>query len=146
MAAAVNEGIDSARARFSRYARTVAEQCPSLTAVAAAYPAAHRAWPHPSDVDPESAAARQLSLLDEFTRGTRNASDFAHGWRETRRASQANGERIQGSLEGLFDRVLMLLEDYSPDPDLVEPGDLSDTDLQAAVSEAWNAFDGGEHP
>jgi hypothetical protein len=140
MAAAVGEGVDTARARFGRHARTLKDRHPSLAAVAAAYPPAHRAWSRPADVDPKSAAARQLALLDAFTHGTCRAADFARDWWEARRASQANGERIQAPLEDLFDRVFMLLEDYSLDPDLAEPGDLSDTELQTAVAEAWNAF------
>ncbi|WP_416978803.1 hypothetical protein [Streptomyces sp. T028] len=137
MAAAVGEGTDTARARFGRYARALMERHPSLSAVAAAYPPEHRAWSHPDDVDPTSAAARQVALLRAFTDGTCGAPDFAHGWWEARRASQANGERVEGALGTLFDRVFMILEDYSVDPDLAEPGDLDDTELLTAVRAAW---------
>lgn len=143
MAAAVGEGVEAARARFGRYARTLSARHPALMTVAAAYPSKQRAWSSPADVDPASAAARQLALLDAFADGTRDAPDFAHGWWEARRASQANGERVRGPLSDLFDRVFMLLEDYSVDPDLREPGDLEDADLRAAVSETWHAF---RHP
>jgi hypothetical protein len=98
------------------------------------------AWSHPRDVAPDSAAARQLELLNAFTDGACSASDFAHDWWEARRASQANGERVQGALGDLFDQVFMILEDYSVDPDLAEPGDLDDAGLQTAVRAAWEAF------
>lgn len=143
MAAAVGEGVDAARTRFGRYARTLSERQPALMTVAAAYPSKRRACSSPDDVDPASAAARQLALLDAFADGTLNAPDFAHDWWEARRASQTNGERIQGPLSDLFDRVFMLLEDYSVGPDLREPGDLDDAELRAAVSETWDAF---RHP
>lgn len=140
MAAAVNEGIDTARARFGRHARALRKRHPSLAAVAASHPPGQRAWSHPGDVDPGSAAARQLTLLDAFTDGTCSAPDFAHGWWEARRVSQANGERVLGALEDLFDQVFMILEDYSVDPELAEPGDLDDAGLQTAVRAAWEAF------
>ncbi|MFJ8544168.1 hypothetical protein ACIRFH_19470 [Streptomyces sp. NPDC093586] len=140
MAAAVGEGTDTARARFGRYARSLPERHPSLASVAASYPPGHRAWSHPGDVGPDSAAARQLELLDAFTDGSCSAPVFAHDWWKARRASQANGERVQGALGDLFDQVFMILEDYSVDPDLAEPGDLDDAGLQTAVRAAWEAF------
>ncbi|MET7650807.1 colicin immunity domain-containing protein [Streptomyces sp. NPDC005486] len=144
MAAAVSEGTDTARARFGRYARTLLERHPALASVAASHPPGHRAWSQPGDVAPASAAARQLALLDAFTDGTCDAPDFARGWWEARRASQANGERVQGALGDLLDQVFMILEDYSVDPDLAEPGDLDDAGLRIAVREAWQAFRHGE--
>ena len=140
MAAAVNEGTDTARARFARYARTLRERHPSLTSVAASHPPGRRAWSHPDDVVPASAAAHQLALLDAFTAGTCGAPDFAHGWWAARRTSLTNGERIQGALGDLFDQIFMILEDYSPDPDLAEPGDLDDTALRTVVQSAWDTF------
>lgn len=38
-------------------------------------------------------------------------------------------------METLLDRVFSLLEDYSIDPRFKEPGDLSDDELQNAVTE-----------
>ncbi|MGW5211187.1 colicin immunity domain-containing protein [Streptomyces sp. NPDC004051] len=99
-----------------------------------------RAWSHLGDVEPTSAAARQLALLKAFTDGTCSAPDFAHGWWEIRRASQANGERVQGTLGALFDQVFMVLEDYSVDPDFAEPGDLDNAELRTAVRAAWDGF------
>ncbi|MFG3512072.1 hypothetical protein [Streptomyces bobili] len=140
MAAAVSEGIDTARARFVRYARALQERHPSLASVAAAHPPRHRAWSDAGDVDPSGTAAQQLALLDAFTAGTCSAPDFAHGWWKARRASQTNGERLQGALGGLFDHVFMILEDYAVDPDLTEPGDLDDTGLRIAVGAASEGF------
>ncbi|WP_405552017.1 colicin immunity domain-containing protein [Streptomyces sp. NBC_01171] len=140
MASAVGEGIDEARTRFARYARTRADQAPELNSVAATHASARRAWSKPADVEQGSAAARQLELLGQFTEGDLSARSFAQRWWEARRASQADGERIRGPLEEVFDQVFMLLEDYEVEPDLAEPGDLSDMELHAAVAELWNRF------
>ena len=61
MAAAVPEGIDEARARFTRYARKRAAIRPELLAVAAKYSPAHTAWSRPADVAPNTAAATNCS-------------------------------------------------------------------------------------
>lgn len=140
MAAAVSEGLDTARARFARYARALSERHPSLLTVAAAHQPEYRAWSHLDDIDPTSAAARLVALLHAFTDGTCSAPDFAHGWWKTQRVFQANGERAQGALADLFDRVFMILEDYSVDPDLAEPGDLDDAELQTSVRTAWDTY------
>ncbi|MFH8281098.1 hypothetical protein [Streptomyces antibioticus] len=66
--------------------------------------------------------------------------EFARGWWEARRASQADGERIRGTLGDLLDRVFMILEDHSVDPAFAEPGDLDGTALRNAVSATWTAF------
>ncbi|WP_432084945.1 hypothetical protein [Streptomyces sp. bgisy095] len=97
-------------------------------------PPRRRSWRTPADVAPDSAAAEQLRLLDGFTSGRITAADFALGWYPARSASTANGERLHGPLSDLFDRVFMLLEDYTHDPSLREEGDLSDTELLAAVT------------
>jgi hypothetical protein len=140
MAAAISEGTDTARARFGRYAANMRDRHPSLMSVAVAHPPAHRAWSQPGDIDPASATARQLALLESFTDGTCSAPDFAHGWWDARRVAQANGERVQGTLGDLFDEVFMILEDYATDPDLAEPGDLDDAGLLAAVRDTRERF------
>jgi hypothetical protein len=85
---------------------------------------------------------RQLALLNEFVNGTRSSSDFAHDWWDARRISQANGERLKAPLSDLFDRVFMILEDYTSDPDLREAGDLTDGELHAVIRELWDMFRG----
>ncbi|MGV9558527.1 hypothetical protein [Streptomyces sp. NPDC003522] len=112
----------------------------ATASVTAAHPPRIKAWSRLDDVTSASAAARQLELLDAFTDGTCDAPDFAHGRWKDRRASQANGERIQGALGDLFDQVFMILEDYSVAPDLAEPGDLDDAKPQTAVNAVWAAF------
>ncbi|MFC7963326.1 hypothetical protein [Streptomyces cinereoruber] len=104
-----------------------------LTAVATAHPPRHHAWSDPSAVAPDSTTARQLHLLDDFASGRIAAAVFALAWHPARRTAQANGERLRGPLSDLFDGVFALLEDYTHDPSLREPGDLSDAELLAAV-------------
>ncbi len=140
MTAAVAEGHDAARARFGRHARALADRHPALAAVAAAHRPVHRAWSRIDEVDPASAAARQLALLDAFTDGGCAAPDFADGWWEARSAFQRNGERVRGPLGALFDEVFMVLEDYAADPELAEPGDLDDVGLRAAVRAARDSL------
>ncbi|MEU3425892.1 colicin immunity domain-containing protein [Streptomyces gardneri] len=130
---AVSEGIDAARAQFGRYARAMKKRWPHLQRIASAYPPTHRAWSHPSDVTPGCATARLVSLLSTFTQGTCTAADFANGWWEARRAAHSQGERASGDLADLLDRVFMALEDYTPDPDLREPGDLTDSELRERI-------------
>ncbi|WP_432127107.1 hypothetical protein [Streptomyces sp. bgisy082] len=96
-------------------------------------PPRRRSWRTPADVAPDSAAAEQLRLLDGFTSGRTSAADFALGWYPARSASTANGERLHGPLSDLFERIFMLLEDYTHDPSLREEGDLSDAELLTAV-------------
>ncbi|MFD0317805.1 colicin immunity domain-containing protein [Streptomyces flavalbus] len=144
MTAAVSEGVDTARARFGRYARTLGERHPALTAVASAHPPRYRAWSHPGEADPDSGVARQLALLGAFVDGACGAAEFARGWWEARRVSQANGERARGALGDLLDEVFRTLEDYSVDPDLAEPGDLDDTGLRTAVRAVWAGRKGTE--
>ncbi|WP_151772436.1 hypothetical protein [Streptomyces abyssomicinicus] len=139
MTAAVGEGVDAARALFGRYAETVSVSRPGLSAVAAAHPPRNRAWSRPEEVAPDSAAARLLALLAAFTQGPCTAPEFARGWWENHRISQANGERIREPLADLFDQVFLTLEDYAVEPDLAEPGDLDDAGLREAVTRAWNS-------
>ncbi|MGW4722898.1 hypothetical protein [Streptomyces sp. NPDC004291] len=97
-------------------------------------PPRRRSWRTPADVAPDSATAKQLRLLADFTSGRITAAAFALAWHPARRESTANGERLHGPLSDLFDRVFMLLEDYTHDPSLREEGDLSDAELLAAVT------------
>lgn len=142
MGAAVAEGMDAARARFARYARGLADRWPRLTDVAAAHPVRHRAWARPQEVDPASATARMLSLIQAFAQGDCAASEFARGWREAHREARRAGERARMPLTGLLDRVFMSLEDHACAPGPVEPGELDDAALRAAVGEAWRRVTG----
>ncbi|MEU6842934.1 colicin immunity domain-containing protein [Streptomyces sp. NPDC046716] len=76
-----------------------------------------------------------LNLLDSFLKDNISAPAFADGWWQERRAAQAGGERTQGQLSQLLEGVFMTLEDYSVDPSLREPGDLTDTELRARIKE-----------
>ncbi|MFF7443399.1 hypothetical protein [Streptomyces sp. NPDC008122] len=120
-------------ARFGRRARAVKGRWSRAEVIARAHPPVHRVWFHAADVAPGTASARLLSLLDDFTRGRRTAAEFAEGRRETRRAAQANGERVGGAPAELFDRVFLTLEDYTSAPELREPGDLTDAELREAI-------------
>ncbi|MDH6228265.1 hypothetical protein M2169_005235 [Streptomyces sp. MJP52] len=135
--AAFGEGADTARALSGRRAEAVFGSRPGLPA---APPPRNRAWSRPEDVTSDSAAARLLALLDAFAQGSCTAPEFARGWWENRRISQANGERIREPLADLFDHVFLTLEDYAIEPDLAEPGDLDDADLREAVVRSWTAF------
>ncbi|MER8029071.1 hypothetical protein ABTZ78_08930 [Streptomyces bauhiniae] len=137
MTTAVPEGIDAARALFTRYARKQAARHPELLAVAAAYAPTHHAWSDAAEVPPDTATAHHLHLPREFTNGTLPAPAFAHAWWQTRRTAQSNGERVRGPLEELFNHVFLLLEDYELDPELAEPTDLTAPELKAAVTEAY---------
>lgn len=71
--------------------------------------------------------------MHSFVAGDCTGADFARGWLDARRLSQNNGERLREPLVTTFDRVFSLLEDYSIDPALKEPEDLSDEELKQAV-------------
>ncbi|MDV5146880.1 colicin immunity domain-containing protein [Streptomyces sp. SBC-4] len=133
LAGAVSEGIDAARARFGRYARAMKTRWPHLQGIATAHPPTHRAGSHPSDVTPGTASARLMSLLGTFAQGTCTAPEFADGWWEARRAAHSQGERASEDLADLLDRVFTLLEDYTPDPALREPGDLTESELRERI-------------
>jgi hypothetical protein len=135
---ALNEGAAEARARFARYARSLAKQHPRLSAIAAEYPSRYRAWSLRTEVEHGSTTERQLELLAGFTNGELTAPEFAQEWWKAQRESKAHGERIRGKLKELFDETFMILEDYSIDPEFREPGDLSDTELQVAVRTLLN--------
>lgn len=83
--------------------------------------------------------ARQLGLLEAFVSGRCEAPEFAAGWWAERRAAQTAGERVGRELAALLDRVFMILEDYTPDPDLREQGDLTDAELREIVRSAAEA-------
>ncbi|MEU4026386.1 hypothetical protein [Streptomyces anulatus] len=73
--------------------------------------------------------------MRDVAAGRCTGAEFAVGWLDARRRSLLRGERVRDPLETLLDRVFSLLEDYSIDPQFKEPDDLSDDDLQNAVTE-----------
>lgn len=68
---AVPEGVDGGRARFARYARTVAHRWPGLRSLARSLPPRHLAWSRSRDVPAGTGAARQLELMRGLTGGVR---------------------------------------------------------------------------
>lgn len=135
LAGAAPEGVDQARARFARYARAAARRWPVLESTARSFPPRQIAWKYPSDVPEATATGQQLALMRDVAAGRCTGAEFAVGWLNARRRSQQQGERVRDPLETLLDRVFSLLEDYSIDPRFKEPGDLSDDELQNAVTE-----------
>lgn len=130
---AVPEGVDGGRARFARYARAVADRWPELQAVARDFGPRHIAWAHARNVPDGTATSQQVCLVRDFTAGAIGGADFARGWLNARRAAQESGERLREPLLSAFQQVFLLLEDYSIDPALKGPTDLSDQELRDAV-------------
>lgn len=139
---AVPEGVDGGRARFARYARAVAKRWPELQGISRSLPPRHISWARARDIPAGTSAARQVHLMRAFTTGSIDGAEFARGWLEARRASQDNGERLRDPLLTAFRQVFSLLEDYSIDPDLNEPDDLSDQELKDAVRETMERTEG----
>lgn len=135
LAGAAPEGVDQARARFARYARAAARRWPVLESTARSFPPRQIAWKYPRDAPEATATGQQLALMRDVAAGRCTGAEFAVGWLNARRRSQQQGERVRDPLETLLDRVFSLLEDYSIDPRFKEPGDLSDDELQNAVTE-----------
>ncbi|WP_245641253.1 colicin immunity domain-containing protein [Streptomyces megasporus] len=141
---AVPEGVDEGRVRFAHYARAVDQRRPELRVVAHSFPARNTSWSRAQDIPSETGASRQVELMHAFVAGDCTGAEFARGWLEARRLSQNNGERLRNPLATAFDRVFSLLEDYSIDPDLKDPEDLSDDELKRAVQDLMKnsqAFD-----
>lgn len=130
---AVPEGVDGGRAHFARYARAVADRWPELQAVARDFGPRHIAWAHARNVPGGTATSQQVRLVRGFTAGAIGGADFARGWLNGRRAAQESGERLREPLLSAFQQVFLLLEDYSIDPALKDPADLSDEELRDAV-------------
>lgn len=139
---AVPEGVDGGRARFGRYARVAAKRWPGLKEISQSFPPRHIAWARAREIPAETNAARQVNLMRAFTTGSIGGAAFARGWLDARRASQSNGERLRDPLLTAFDQIFSLLEDYSIDPDLKDPDDLSDQELMDAVRETMERTDG----
>ncbi|MEU9096022.1 hypothetical protein [Streptomyces sp. NPDC048428] len=128
------EGVDGGRARFARYARAVAHRWPELRSVAADLSPRHHAWAHVRNVPDGTSVSHQVCLVRDFTAGAIDGATFARGWLAARRAAHDNGERLHDPLLSAFGQVFSLLEDYSLDPALKDPADLSDSPQVAAAT------------
>lgn len=139
---AVPEGVDGGRARFARYVRAAAKRWPDLKDISQSFPPRHISWARAREIPAGTDAAQQVNLMRSFTAGSIGGADFARGWLDARRASQNNGERLRDPLLTAFDQIFSLLEDYSIDPALKDPDDLSDQELVDAVRETMVRSDG----
>ncbi|WNI30787.1 colicin immunity domain-containing protein [Streptomyces sp. ITFR-6] len=139
---AVPEGVDGGRARFGRYVRTAAKRWPELKDISQSFSPRHIAWARAREIPAGTGAARQVNLMQAFTAGSISGADFARGWLDARRTSQDNGERLRDPLLTAFDQIFSLLEDYSIDPALKDPDDLSDEELMDAVRKTMERTDG----
>lgn len=129
------EGVDKARAQFSRYAQRVAGSRPQVEEIAREFTPREAAWRSPKDVGTHTSTALQISLLRSLVTGEVSGPQFAQEWLEARRAAMNAGERVIDPLASLLDEVFATLEDYSIDPNLWEPGDLTDSDLTARIQD-----------
>jgi hypothetical protein len=68
-----------------------------------------------------------------LARGDLPAASFAPAWLAARRRALDEGERVRDGLERALLDVFYALEDYPADPDLREPGDLSEEELISRV-------------
>ncbi|WP_330239715.1 hypothetical protein [Streptomyces sp. NBC_00525] len=139
---AVPEGVDGGRARFGRYARAAAKRWPEFKDISQSFPPRHIAWARAREIPAGTNAARQVKMMQAFAAGSISGADFAREWLDARRASQNDGERLRDPLLAAFDQIFSLLEDYSIDPALKDPGDLSDEELVDAVREVMERTDG----
>ncbi|MEU0463479.1 colicin immunity domain-containing protein [Amycolatopsis sp. NPDC006131] len=133
LAAAVPWGVDRSRARFRRDARRLAEVYPELLEVATRLPPARPVLASPSEVEPGSALAEQVRLMESFAEGSIAAPDFARAWLTARRRRPRPEQLLDEPFERLLAEVFFLLEDYVIDPALRDPGDLTDEDLLHGV-------------
>lgn len=136
----VPEGVDQAIIDFKRYAKRVGRSHPALAEVSAEFQPRQTAWTSKSDVAPESATAEQVSLMDSFAAGEISAEDFARSWLAARRQALESRERLREPLSRLLDQVFYALDDYVIDPELRDPDDMTDEQLQAIVREHLTAL------
>ncbi|MEU7854270.1 hypothetical protein [Nonomuraea sp. NPDC049141] len=134
--ACLDTGIDEARVRFARYAKRLAGSRPELATIAARFPPRHPSASTPAEVAPGTGVAEQLALMRALACGDLPAASFAPAWLAARRRSLEEGDRVRDGLERALLDVFYALEDYTADPDLREPGDLSDEELTARVRES----------
>jgi hypothetical protein len=100
-----------------------------------------RSWASPSEVDPGSATAAQLSLMRDLVSGKIAGPDFARAWLSARRRVLDAGERVRERFDRVLTDVFYLLDDYVIDPALRDSGDMTDEELVAKVFAALNDLD-----
>ncbi|MFF4418362.1 hypothetical protein ACFYY8_38035 [Streptosporangium sp. NPDC001559] len=134
--ACLDEGIDRARARFARYARRLKGSRPDLPAIAGEFPPHRVTQPVPDRMAPGSGVAEQLALMRSLARGEMSAAAFMPAWLAARRHALTEGEHVPDPVDRVLTDVFYDLEDYTADPDLREPGDMSDGELTSRVRAA----------
>lgn len=141
MSAAAPEGVDAVRARFARVAGKLMGQWPELAEVAEEFGPSMKAWKSPAEVDPGTGVAAQIDLTRSLARGEITASLFASGWLAARRWALNEGERTREPFDRILNEVFYALEDYSIDPELRAPEDLTDDQLADRVRGALGKLD-----
>ena len=101
-----------------------------------------RAWANPDEVNPSSHVAQQLKLVDALLSGSLSGPDFARAWLAERRESLNMGERLREPFDRALNQAFYAIEDYVIDPELREPGDMTDDDLVNCVAAARELVDG----
>jgi hypothetical protein len=142
LSGALPEGVDTACARFSSYARRNASDRPALAAVSARFSTFQRSWRSAGDPPVDSHVGRQLALMRAFAARTVSAEDFARGWLEERRRSLDVHERVHGALSNAVEVVFRTLEDFSIDPSLRDDDDVTPDQLRAVVHEVLTELGG----
>lgn len=135
LAGALPEGVDTARARFSGYARRIGSGRPAVAGVAARFGDFQRVWRTAGDVPADSHVGHQLGLMRTFSTRKVSAEDFARGWLDERRRSLDVHERIGDGLARAMENVFYALEDFAIDPSLRDEDDLTPEQLRAAVDD-----------
>ncbi|MEU6218861.1 colicin immunity domain-containing protein [Streptomyces sp. NPDC047022] len=82
----------------------------------------------------DSHTGRQISLMRALASRSIDGPTFARRWLDERRRAMSVGERLGGALENALDEVFCVLEEYSIDPDLRDPDDLTDEELRDRVA------------
>ncbi|GIH27125.1 hypothetical protein Aph01nite_54350 [Acrocarpospora phusangensis] len=103
------------------------------------------AWACPAQVPSGTGVARQFELMNLLVQGKISTPAFARDWLSARRTSLDNGERLRESFERAMNNVFYLLDNYSIDPSLRNPSDVSDEALIEGVRyalEDLSALDG----
>ncbi|SFJ02271.1 self-protective colicin-like immunity [Amycolatopsis sacchari] len=77
--------------------------------------------------------AEQVELIRRLVAGDLGPEEFAGRWLAARRRALEAGERVPLPLERLLDEVFFAVEDYVPQPELRDPGELSGPQLVERV-------------